>query len=329
LPPNATEEQLRDAYFRRAKELHPDVAGPGHEVEFQQAQSAYEAAKAAIRTPGAQSTSQGNAYKYASGRDHFRGGTWHDEGAKPYGTDYVSSDASTQRRARAISAAVVFGFVVFMAELFSASCGPRFVYKPWWRSGSFGTSYFRRVSTDESQPDDDKPRKTRAVADLKSSPKHYAEHSTVPRLHGTVETSAPNFGAPKRANKLPARGTDSRAAAPGQGHHFGRPEYGTTSVRPDFGTDAAPGSEGQSAGPKFKHLEARQTQRRAKNVKAEQPALGMPLIFFGLRWAAGGAIIGGLLGPPGACCGFMICFATAVIPPLLEDDKESEPRDST
>ena len=168
----------------------------------------------------------------------------------------------------------------------------RFVYKPWWRSGSFGTSYFRRVSTDESQPDDDKPRKTRAAADLKSGgPKHYAEHSTVPRLHGTVETSVPNFGAPKRANKLPARGTDSREAAPGQGHHFGRPEYGPTSVRPDFGTD-----ERQSAGPKFKHLEARQTQRRAKNEK-EKPELGMPLIFFGLRWAAGGAILGGLLGP--------------------------------
>ena len=44
-----TEEQLRDAYFRRAKELHPDVAGPGHEVSRAMPESSETLPKHALR----------------------------------------------------------------------------------------------------------------------------------------------------------------------------------------------------------------------------------------------------------------------------------------
>ena len=37
----ATAEEIKKAYRRKARQLHPDVAGPGHEEEFKQVQAAY------------------------------------------------------------------------------------------------------------------------------------------------------------------------------------------------------------------------------------------------------------------------------------------------
>ena len=38
----ATTDEIRRAYKKKARKLHPDVAGPGHEDEFKAVNAAYE-----------------------------------------------------------------------------------------------------------------------------------------------------------------------------------------------------------------------------------------------------------------------------------------------
>ena len=39
---DASAEEIKRAYRRKARQLHPDVAGPGHEEEFKEVATAYE-----------------------------------------------------------------------------------------------------------------------------------------------------------------------------------------------------------------------------------------------------------------------------------------------
>ena len=39
---DATSEEIKRAYRKKARQLHPDVAGPGHEDEFKEVSTAYE-----------------------------------------------------------------------------------------------------------------------------------------------------------------------------------------------------------------------------------------------------------------------------------------------
>ena len=39
---DATPEEIKRAYRKKARQLHPDVAGPGHEEEFKEVSTAYE-----------------------------------------------------------------------------------------------------------------------------------------------------------------------------------------------------------------------------------------------------------------------------------------------
>ena len=38
----ASAEEIKKAYRRKARRLHPDIAGPGHEEEFKEVATAYE-----------------------------------------------------------------------------------------------------------------------------------------------------------------------------------------------------------------------------------------------------------------------------------------------
>mmetsp|Transcript_157650 Transcript_157650/g.278252 ORF Transcript_157650/g.278252 Transcript_157650/m.278252 type:complete len:210 (+) Transcript_157650:163-792(+) len=52
LPPTATQAQLRAAYYKKAKVLHPDIAGPGSAEEFRKIKKEYEEAMKLLRGGG-------------------------------------------------------------------------------------------------------------------------------------------------------------------------------------------------------------------------------------------------------------------------------------
>ena len=39
---NATQDEIKNAYRKLARKLHPDVAGPEHEEEFKEVSAAYD-----------------------------------------------------------------------------------------------------------------------------------------------------------------------------------------------------------------------------------------------------------------------------------------------
>mmetsp|Transcript_96758 Transcript_96758/g.282890 ORF Transcript_96758/g.282890 Transcript_96758/m.282890 type:complete len:197 (-) Transcript_96758:97-687(-) len=49
LPPEASQAELRKAYYKQAKSLHPDIAGPGSAEEFRQLKQDYEEAVRLMR----------------------------------------------------------------------------------------------------------------------------------------------------------------------------------------------------------------------------------------------------------------------------------------
>ena len=53
---DASTEEIKKAYRKKARQLHPDIAGPGHEEEFKEVQAANDTLRQAgvevIETPG-------------------------------------------------------------------------------------------------------------------------------------------------------------------------------------------------------------------------------------------------------------------------------------
>jgi len=148
LPASASEAELRDAYYAVAKRLHPDVAGEERAADFKHAQEAYEAAKFEIRARDGQ-LSVGEKHPFGEGyyrgttqTDYYRGGrnaTWSESSSyNPYGSDAVTNDPWTKRKARYIAAGVMVAMWAVVLELFSASCGQRMSYKPFWKRGGGG-----------------------------------------------------------------------------------------------------------------------------------------------------------------------------------------------
>jgi hypothetical protein len=131
-----------------AKRLHPDVAGEERAADFKHAQEAYEAAKFEIRARDGE-LSVGEKHPFGEGyyrgttqTDYYRGGrnaTWSESSSyNPYGSDAVTNDPSTKRKARYIAAGVMVAMWAVVLELFSASCGQRMSYKPFWKRGGGG-----------------------------------------------------------------------------------------------------------------------------------------------------------------------------------------------
>jgi curved DNA-binding protein CbpA len=153
LSQTASEQELRDAYFAVAKRLHPDVAGPDKNDEFKQAHDEYEHAKYELqrRDGSVREVPQGFASYRGPTGDYWRGKhgqSWKESAQNPYGSDGagLSGDPRVQLRARAIAMGVMISFAFIVTELFSASCGQRISYKPFWLSAK--GSWARRFDTD-------------------------------------------------------------------------------------------------------------------------------------------------------------------------------------
>jgi curved DNA-binding protein CbpA len=153
LEKTASEQELRDAYFAVAKRLHPDVAGDVRSDDFKQAQEEYEHAKYELqrRDGTLRETPEGFApyYRGPTG-DYWRGKhgqSWKESAQNPYGSDMNPSiDPRVQMRARVIALGVMVSFAFIVVELFSASCGQRISYKPFWLSAK--GSWSRRFEPD-------------------------------------------------------------------------------------------------------------------------------------------------------------------------------------
>jgi len=235
LTQTASEQELRDAYFAVAKRLHPDVAGPDKNDEFKQAQDEYEHAKYELqrRDGTVREVPHGFASYRGPTSDYWRGkhgASWKESAQNPYGSDMnPSADPRVQLRARAIAMGVMISFAFFVTELFSASCGQRISYKPFWLSakGSWSRRFDADFGHDGMMKDYDEesalkkagklpPKPVQAMKQLEVS-SFYAER--IPRLRESKpkpkeEKKPENPDAPKsRINEIKANLAKAREAA--------------------------------------------------------------------------------------------------------------------
>lgn len=74
LPTTATQAELRKAYYKKAKLLHPDIAGPGSEADFKKLQEDYDEARRLMESGGYEDRSRAGAEQ--AQEDWPGGGAW-------------------------------------------------------------------------------------------------------------------------------------------------------------------------------------------------------------------------------------------------------------